>query len=236
MRLKILVSIYMSSVKGPGRPAKNLNIETSRARLMRVAAHLFASEGFDKVSIRTISKEADVTPAMVSYHFGDKAGLLRAVLVEVIDKLAVMVEEVFVSKQLSGNHSKPPIAVFIERYLIIISNAPWIPQILIREVLSADTPLRAVFQEQFISRVWPLVQSGLIAEGKNSNMRSNLDPRYTLLSLIGMCIFPYISGPLLGPMLGFALDDKFAEEYSRHAQQLFLQGVTPKNQGGDTNG
>ena len=55
------------------------NIDT-RSVILQSASELFAVNGFDAVSIREISKAADVNIALISYHFGSKEGLFTAIL------------------------------------------------------------------------------------------------------------------------------------------------------------
>ena len=56
--------------------------EQSRERLMRAALQLFAQQGFAKTSTREIAEAAGANLAAISYYFGDKAGLYRAVFFE----------------------------------------------------------------------------------------------------------------------------------------------------------
>jgi AcrR family transcriptional regulator len=52
-----------------------------RNRLVEVAEELFAQAGIDSVSLREINAAAGATNASaIQYHFGDRAGLIRAVL------------------------------------------------------------------------------------------------------------------------------------------------------------
>ena len=57
-------------------------IQDKREDILDVAERLFAEQGFEAVSIREISKEADINIAMVSYYFGSKEKLYE----EVIDR------------------------------------------------------------------------------------------------------------------------------------------------------
>ncbi len=52
----------------------------TRRRLIRAAEHLVADRGVDAVSVRSICSEADLNPAAVHYHYGNKDALLAAVL------------------------------------------------------------------------------------------------------------------------------------------------------------
>lgn len=53
--------------------------DSSREKLLRSAAHLFAANGFDGVSVRDIANDAKVNSALVGYYFRGKAGLLAEV-------------------------------------------------------------------------------------------------------------------------------------------------------------
>ena len=56
--------------------------EQSRERLLRAGLALFAQHGFAKTSTREIAESAQTNIAAISYYFGDKAGLYRAVFFE----------------------------------------------------------------------------------------------------------------------------------------------------------
>ncbi|OOG48413.1 CerR family C-terminal domain-containing protein [Polaromonas sp. A23] len=54
----------------------------ARSHLLLTALRLFAERGFTKTSTREIALAAGVNIAAISYYFGDKAGLYRAVFTE----------------------------------------------------------------------------------------------------------------------------------------------------------
>jgi AcrR family transcriptional regulator len=56
--------------------------EVARARLLRSGLRLFAQQGFTKTSTRELAEDAGVNVASISYYFGDKAGLYRAVFAD----------------------------------------------------------------------------------------------------------------------------------------------------------
>jgi len=64
----------MSHVPSPG--------EDARSRLLRSGLRLFAQQGYSKTSTRELAEDAGVNVASISYYFGDKAGLYRAVFFE----------------------------------------------------------------------------------------------------------------------------------------------------------
>ncbi len=54
----------------------------TRQRLLHAGLQLFAAQGFATTSTRELAEAAQVNVAAISYHFGDKAGLYRAVFFE----------------------------------------------------------------------------------------------------------------------------------------------------------
>jgi AcrR family transcriptional regulator len=56
--------------------------EDARERLLHAGLRLFAHQGFSKTSTRELAEAASVNVASISYYFGDKAGLYRAVFFE----------------------------------------------------------------------------------------------------------------------------------------------------------
>jgi AcrR family transcriptional regulator len=56
--------------------------DDARARLLQAGLRLFAQQGYSKTSTRELAEAAKVNVAAISYYFGDKAGLYRAVFFE----------------------------------------------------------------------------------------------------------------------------------------------------------
>jgi AcrR family transcriptional regulator len=55
-------------------------VQDKREDILDVAEKLFAEQGFEAISIREISKSADINIAMVSYYFGSKEKLYEEVV------------------------------------------------------------------------------------------------------------------------------------------------------------
>jgi len=64
--------------------------EGSAAHIARVAARLFATEGYAATPVRRIVEAAGVTKPTLYYHFGSKAGLARALLNDPLDALSAL--------------------------------------------------------------------------------------------------------------------------------------------------
>lgn len=73
--------------KRPGRPAGNTD---TRDRILISSRELFARNGFDKTSIRSIATAAGVDSALVHHYFGNKQQLFAAAVQIPIDPMTVL--------------------------------------------------------------------------------------------------------------------------------------------------
>jgi AcrR family transcriptional regulator len=67
----------------------------TRSRLLRAAAELFASQGYDAVSVDEVAAAADRSSGAVYAHFASKQGLLRALLESWQETTAAVVQAEF---------------------------------------------------------------------------------------------------------------------------------------------
>jgi AcrR family transcriptional regulator len=208
-------------VRRVGRPVRSESAEDVRRRLVAVARDLFAKRGFGEVGIREIARAAGVTPGMISYYFEDKLGLYEAMLASVFEEMLGRVREL-ASRPADGTG---PLAALIRLYIATIASQPWVPALLLREIVTGDSAARARFIERFASRVATLLPGIVAAEVASGELRDDLDARLCVLSLVGMSIFPFLAHPLAGKVLGYELDASFAERLIDHTTRLFFDGA-----------
>jgi AcrR family transcriptional regulator len=67
---------------GSQRRKTSANGQGGRERILDAARALFAERGYAGLSISAICERASIAPTSIYWHFGDKAGLLRAVIEE----------------------------------------------------------------------------------------------------------------------------------------------------------
>ncbi|MFL9831519.1 TetR/AcrR family transcriptional regulator [Flavobacterium sp. ST-87] len=65
-------------------------------QILLIAETLFAENGFEGTSIRTIAKKAEINVAMVSYYFGSKEKLLEALILYRTSDLKIQIENLSV--------------------------------------------------------------------------------------------------------------------------------------------
>ncbi|MBB5408262.1 AcrR family transcriptional regulator [Paraburkholderia sp. HC6.4b] len=73
-----------------GRPAYSASVGADV--LLRHARRTFAKRGFDATSVREIARDAGVDPALIAHHFGSKEALWVAVVEQIADQAAPMID------------------------------------------------------------------------------------------------------------------------------------------------
>lgn len=75
------------------KPRKEMIAET-RAKLIAAARHAFGTTGYAAASMDDFTASAGLTRGALYHHFGDKKGLLQAVIAEIDGEMAARVNEV----------------------------------------------------------------------------------------------------------------------------------------------
>lgn len=135
-------------------PKTNPASADTRQRLVESAALLFANKGFEHVTVREICKASNANVAAVNYHFGDKAGLYRAVVTMAIEQMLETNE----LSQRAGEGLSPEeqirgfVRVFVGR---LTGSGPtaWIHRLMARELERPTEALDLVVRQVVLPRL-----------------------------------------------------------------------------------
>lgn len=202
----------------PGRPSSKGSFD-SRQALIDAARELFAGNGYDEVSIKRIADAAGVNPAMIQYHFGGKSGLLETAFDEAI---APVVAEL---GTLSSRGGRIDLGLVFDIYMRTMAANPWLPKMILQHVLPEGGRLQERAAQRIAAGVEPAIR-GLIKRGQtNGELRPNLDPKFTTISLVSLALFPFLAQPVITRVLGLELDGPLTAEFVRHTSLMFHRGA-----------
>jgi TetR/AcrR family transcriptional regulator len=207
-----------------GRPRARATAADVRADLLAAAAAAFGARGFAAVSLRDVAKRAGTTAAMVHYYFGDKDGLFAALLEDALGSVLARVRSGLAARAAAGG-AAASLDVFFDVAQEALGAAPWIPQLIVREVLSAGAPFRERFIESYAIPMSGLLRSALRDEISAGRLRGDLDVDLAFGSLLGLAAFPFIAQPVLERALGVPFDGAFRARLAAHTKRLFLEGA-----------
>jgi len=111
-------------------PLKKTTTSTTRDSVFGSAAALFASRGFDGVSMDDIARGAGVNKAMIYYHFADKLALYRSI---VSDGLHTM-SDIVAAIAASDDEPQRKLDRFIDAFVRMTESRPWMPAMMLREI------------------------------------------------------------------------------------------------------
>lgn len=206
-----------------GRPTAR-DTENRRGLLLDAALALFASRGIAATSLNAIARQAQVTPALVHYYFGNREQLVEALLTE---RIVPVVDDL--SGELTRLHDEPLQAIYAltRRMLATLQDVPWLPPLWVREVLCEGGLLRAHLLEHIAPAMAKKVQQLAAAAQRDGQLNPALDPRLVIVSLIGLTLLPLAAAPIWRQLPGY--QSISAELLAQHMLELLAHGIENNN-------
>lgn len=204
--------------RSPGRPAARRTVP--RDVLLDAALACYVRRGIQATTLRDIAREADVTPAMLHYYFGD-AGQLRETVIE--DRLMPVFERIRAPLMTAAGDVPSLLRLFVDSVFEVVGEHPWLPPMWVREVVTEGGALR----DLLITRLAPSLSQLLAARFQQAQaegaLNPALDPRLLMVSLIGLTMFPVAGAPIWRQV--FSADALTMDDVRRHALVLLERGL-----------
>ena len=180
-----------------GRPSGDE--QNLRERLLDTAIGQFARTDVGATSLRSIATEANVTPAMLHYYFGDKGRLLQA---SIDERLLPALAPLRAQLEQLGSDPAALVEAFVSGISDVVANHPWLPPLWVREVLCEGGALREVLFTQAVPGVPQLLAQRFAAAQADGRLNAALDPRLLVVSLVGLTLFPAAGAPIWRRVFG----------------------------------
>ncbi len=206
-------------LRRPGRPPGGG--PAVREALLDGARQLFLARGFASVTIREIARAAGTSTATIHYHFGDKLGLYRAMLEDAIAPVLEALQRLG-----SPDHAaQVELTEVVGLYQQMLARNPWVPALIVQEVLTEGGQFRAQFIEHFAGRLAPLVIRIIAREQARGALRADVDPRLAALSAMSLTVFPFLALPVARQVLGLDIAGADLETLTTHTRRVVLAGI-----------
>jgi AcrR family transcriptional regulator len=163
-------------------PPKKTGTLPTRDAVFHAAARLFSARGFDGVSVDDIAEAAGVNKAMIYYHFADKLALYRSIITDMLQAMGTRVAAIV------GRQADPftKLDWFIEQFVGLADERPWLPTLMLREV-SSGAPHLDVDTLAHIRTVF-LGFNRILAEGAAAGVFRRIHPVLAYTSIVGPLI------------------------------------------------
>src|SRR6202023_3555854 len=209
-----------------------LGKSSTAERLLVAASELMIERSSIEVSLSDIAQKSGVNAALVKYHFGNKDGLLLALLARDAATELAQLEYLLAQSMTPTAKLKLHIAGIIGAY----HQSPYMNR-LIHYLLHESTAEAADEVSKFF--VAPLLDfhRRLLAEGIRAGEFRKIDPVLFYTSLIGACDHLFFGrhamsrAPGVGPVT-----DEVCRQYIRHMEALICGGMLNSSEWGMASG
>ncbi len=179
-------------------------INDTEQKILRAASEIFLEKGHDGARMQEIADKAGINKALLHYYFRSKQKLFRTIFKK---ELQTMLVSIF-SLISPADNFKEFLNKFIPGYLENVSSRKNIMRFILWELDKSPKEVAEWFLEVFQDRGFPGNPILLRVEKaiKDGEIRP-VDPTNFLLSLLGMCVFPFVAEPMLKHLIpGFSTD------------------------------
>lgn len=196
-------------------------MNATAAKLLVAAGDLMIERNSTEVSLSEIAQKSGVNAALVKYHFGNKDGLLLALLAR--DAAAEMTNLAFVLDQPISPTEK------MRRHIAGIINAyyrvPYLSRLIHLLLHQGSEATSKEVHRFFIDPLFGFVRK-LLDDGVAAGEFRKVDPALFYISLNGACDNLFYGRQMNARFLGpTGISDEVRRQYIKHMTTLFLGGL-----------
>jgi len=204
----------------------------TKRRLLDAAGEVFSGKGFKAATVREICRHAKANVAAVHYHFGDKEGLYKALLIEAFEAgLRRYPPHMHLGPEAGGEER---LHAFIHSFLLRMLGSEryaWCGKLMAKEFHEPTQALDHLVEryimplsEQLRAIVAELLGGGATTADKRT--------QFCAMSIVGQCQYIAKSRSVIGKLNpGLRFDDEGIAELAKHVTTFSLNALNnmPKN-------
>jgi len=180
---------------GRGRQGTQARGEDTRRRILEAALDLFAAHGYEGASTRQIAEGAGVNLPAIQYYFGNKEGLYRAIIEDIVADTERHMSGVLsrVRAALDDQHATPAdltelLCQTLEAFITVVTSGPQVDsrRLIFARAEVEETPGLDLLHENGMRQVF----NPCLALFARIHGKSEADPELTMrtLALIGQVV------------------------------------------------
>jgi AcrR family transcriptional regulator len=209
-----------SPQRGAGRPAGSSGRE-GRAALLDAARSLLAETGVEGITLRAIAERAGVRAPLINYYFGSKEELFK----EVVGSVSKEIRDRLADTIAADSPWELRFRAYITNLLRALSADPYAPRLVMEHFILPDNAATDEFTRE-VAQPQVAQLSALIHEGIQAGVLRPVDIRFMVPSMMGMCVFYFLSNPMLTRVFAEDMNNPQAvEAYGEHVCALLLNGI-----------
>lgn len=216
-------AVLKHPVRAVSRPA---NEQNSRDSLLDAASELLNERNGIDLSLSELAEHSGLNSALVKYYFGNKEGLMLALLkrdaIHALGELKHLVE------------MKLPPDVKLKRHIAAVIKTfhrlPYLNRLLhaMLDDRNSDTDSAKQITEFFV-KPFVRLQRQLLLQGERAGAFRRVDPMYFYVSTLGACDLLFNARFTLRSVFRVPrITERVRDQYIEHVSNMVLQGLAPK--------
>lgn len=197
---------------------------TTEQQIIAAARKIFVQKGLAGARMQDIADEAGINKAMLHYYYRSKDRLFEIVFEEAVGQLLSGVNDIFQADMTP----REKIVAAVDHYITSLGRAPYLPLFVVHEISQNPERILQRFASTTLLPNIGLFLKELAVEMEQGRMRK-VDPWQLMVSLISMCVFPFVGKPLLQAV--FQVNDetfaKMMEERKHFITDFVLTSLEP---------
>jgi TetR/AcrR family transcriptional regulator len=191
---------------------------TTKQKILHAALKVFVAKGKDGARMQEIADMAGVNKAMLFYYYTSKdllyAEVFRTNMMQIFGNLKQIM--------ISADETESKIEQIVNAYISFFNEHPDLPKLMLRELASnGDTVKQAIREiKQHVGDELPNKFISLVNAGISESQYYELDPKQTIISIVGMCLIYFIGRPIIDVLL--ELDDMDPDQFIQQRKQNIM--------------
>lgn len=194
---------------------------STRERLLSAAADLMLRRNSIDVSVHDIAKESGMNAGLIKYYFGNKSGMLLAIVRRAVGDSVEHLKEVLTMP--IGPEEK--LRLHIRGVVSSHHRHPYLNRLL-HYMLSDENDIFAVALSEELIRPVVDAQKQILDEGLTLGVFKKVDPTMFYFCLLGACESLFYGRPML--VHGFGIKEiskEFKKSYADYLCSMILNGI-----------
>jgi len=196
----------------------------SAKALLVATAGLLSDRGDLDVSFAEISRRSGVNAAMIKYYFGNKDGLLLALVERDAERPMAALEELMDTPLSADEKLRLHIGGIINTYY----RCPYLNRLIHHLLDNASSDAADHVIKIFIDPMVSAYQA-IIAQGVEEGCLISTDPRLLYFSLVGACEHIFFAARSVRHVLSpDGIEDDLKQRFAAHVTEILLSGLRPR--------
>lgn len=194
--------------------------QSTRDAILAAAEKLFVERGFADTSVSRIAKEANVTKSLIHHHFGSKEQLWHEVKYS-------RLREYFEIQKRELAVTEPDVQCLMDavtRYFNLFRANPQLARLISWHIIESEKDTHGDERELTLMGVEKLKEGQ-----KEGHLRSDVDPRYILISFFCLVTHWFQAKHEYLKWLGLdPASEQADDDYLKTMLKIFFEGVAPR--------